>query len=320
MSGAMASVVSAAVRRGVEGTTTARQIRVKAIASVAVSMATIGSLISNPPRYANAAAIIANAMPTVKVATTSRVASERIPSTRARRATSQTTAMVMDAVTCGATPGLPSTPDPLEVRRERRFKAQAQRKKAERQEAVPEREDGQSLLEELPAFCGIEAARRDRDVEMRARGRHQMEYSGVRSRAMTIVECEVLLFDMDGTLVDSTAVVERHWGRWAALHGLGLAEILSVSHGRPTIETLRLVAPHLATADEAARLDAGEAEDPDGLRAVAGAGGVGGVSSAEPLGGRDVGGTRAGHEEARRCVVADPGRPRHLGRRPERET
>ncbi len=89
---------------------------------------------------------------------------------------------------------------------------------------------------------------------------------------MTIVECEVLLLDMDGTLVDSTAVVERHWGRWAARHGLGLAEILRVSHGRPTLETLRLVAPHLATADEAARLDAGEAEDSDGLRPVAGAG------------------------------------------------
>ncbi len=110
MSGAMASVVSAAVRRGVEGTTTARQIRVKAIPSVAVSMATIGSLISKPPRYANAAAMIAKAMPTVNVATTSRAASVRIPSTRARRATSQTTAMVMDAVTCAATPGLPSTP------------------------------------------------------------------------------------------------------------------------------------------------------------------------------------------------------------------
>jgi sugar-phosphatase len=89
---------------------------------------------------------------------------------------------------------------------------------------------------------------------------------------MTIVECDVLLFDMDGTLVDSTAVVERHWGRWAARHGLSLAEILSVSHGRPTLETLRLVAPHLATADEAARLDAGEAEDSDGLRPVPGAG------------------------------------------------
>jgi sugar-phosphatase len=88
---------------------------------------------------------------------------------------------------------------------------------------------------------------------------------------MTIVECDVLLFDMDGTLVDSTAVVERHWGRWAARHGLSLAEILSVSHGRPTIETLRLVAPHLATADEAARLDAGEADDSDGLRPVPGA-------------------------------------------------
>jgi sugar-phosphatase len=88
---------------------------------------------------------------------------------------------------------------------------------------------------------------------------------------MIIVECDVVLFDMDGTLVDSTAIVERHWGNWAARNGLSLAEILRVSHGRPTIETLRLVAPHLATVDEAARLDADEAEDSDGLRPVPGA-------------------------------------------------
>ncbi len=76
---------------------------------------------------------------------------------------------------------------------------------------------------------------------------------------------------MDGTLVDSTEVVERHWGIWAARHGIDLAEVLRVSHGRPTLETLRLVAPHLATVEEAATLDAGEAGDSEGLRQVRGA-------------------------------------------------
>jgi sugar-phosphatase len=85
------------------------------------------------------------------------------------------------------------------------------------------------------------------------------------------IDCEALLFDMDGTLVDSTVIVERHWAAWAARHGIDLAEVLRVSHGRPTIETLRLVAPHLATVAEAAQLDAEEESDSDGLRAVAGA-------------------------------------------------
>jgi mannitol-1-/sugar-/sorbitol-6-phosphatase len=86
-----------------------------------------------------------------------------------------------------------------------------------------------------------------------------------------VIECDVVLFDMDGTLVDSTEVVERHWARWAARRGIDVSEILAVSHGRPTIDTLRLVAPHLATDEEATRIDADEARDTDGVRPVRGA-------------------------------------------------
>jgi sugar-phosphatase len=86
-----------------------------------------------------------------------------------------------------------------------------------------------------------------------------------------VIECDVVLFDMDGTLVDSTAVVERHWAKWASRRGINVSDILAVSHGRPTIDTLRLVAPHLATEEEAARIDADEARDSEGVRPVAGA-------------------------------------------------
>ncbi len=48
-----------------------------------------------------------------------------------------------------------------------------------------------------------------------------------------------LLFDMDGTIVDSTAIVERAWAGWASRHKLNLAEILEYSHGRPTLDTMR---------------------------------------------------------------------------------
>jgi sugar-phosphatase len=43
---------------------------------------------------------------------------------------------------------------------------------------------------------------------------------------------------MDGTIVDSTAIVERAWGWWADRHGIPLQEVLRFSHGRPTLDTM----------------------------------------------------------------------------------
>jgi mannitol-1-/sugar-/sorbitol-6-phosphatase len=86
------------------------------------------------------------------------------------------------------------------------------------------------------------------------------------------IQCQGVLFDLDGTLVDSTAVVERVWSKWAAQHNLNLASILAVSHGRRTEETIRLVAPHLPDAPgEAAALETIEQADLAGVRAIAGA-------------------------------------------------
>jgi sugar-phosphatase len=80
-----------------------------------------------------------------------------------------------------------------------------------------------------------------------------------------------VLFDMDGVLVDSRTIVERTWRRWAARHGLDPESLLKVAHGRRTQDTLQEVAPHLATTDELAWLEAAEAADEDGLVPVPGA-------------------------------------------------
>jgi sugar-phosphatase len=85
-----------------------------------------------------------------------------------------------------------------------------------------------------------------------------------------IVECRAILFDMDGTLVDSTPVVERQWKRFAERHGLDYAEIMRVSHGRRNEETIREVAPHLARPEIFAEFDAEEIEDFGGVAAVGG--------------------------------------------------
>lgn len=80
-----------------------------------------------------------------------------------------------------------------------------------------------------------------------------------------------LLLDLDGTLVDSRVVVARHWALFAERHGLGLAPILAVCHGRRTADTIAEVAPRLDAVREAAILDAGEEDDVDGLVPVPGA-------------------------------------------------
>ena len=85
-------------------------------------------------------------------------------------------------------------------------------------------------------------------------------------------EYDTVLFDMDGTLVDSRAVVERVWSGWARRHGLDLHKILAVSHGRRTIDTVReFVLPGMDPTDEARRLEEIEAADDEGIVGVCGA-------------------------------------------------
>ena len=82
---------------------------------------------------------------------------------------------------------------------------------------------------------------------------------------------KAVLFDMDGTLVDSTQVVERAWDSWAARHNIPLEDVLSFSHGRPTISTLEHFLPgrdHTAELEELAHFEETQTE---GILAVAGA-------------------------------------------------
>lgn len=83
---------------------------------------------------------------------------------------------------------------------------------------------------------------------------------------------EKVIFDMDGTLVDSRAVVERVWRAWALEHDVPADAILSISHGRRTQEILQLFAPAgMDIERETSELEAGEAEDAGDVRAVPGA-------------------------------------------------
>jgi sugar-phosphatase len=83
--------------------------------------------------------------------------------------------------------------------------------------------------------------------------------------------CQAVIFDLDGVLVDSTAVVERSWRRWAAEHRLDFEEIMQIAHGRRAAETMHIVAPHLDADVETARMAAEEAHDTDGMIKIEGA-------------------------------------------------
>lgn len=90
-------------------------------------------------------------------------------------------------------------------------------------------------------------------------------------RFVRTFECEAILFDLDGVLVDSTAVVVRTWREWAEDRGLDAERLLEVAHGRRTAETVRLFAPDLDADSEARELERIEANDLDGVLEIEGA-------------------------------------------------
>ncbi|GAA1099857.1 MULTISPECIES: HAD-IA family hydrolase [Kitasatospora] len=59
----------------------------------------------------------------------------------------------------------------------------------------------------------------------------------------TTLTTRALLLDMDGTLVNSDAVVERCWRRWAARHGLDGDAVMRVVHGRQGHLTMAVLLP-----------------------------------------------------------------------------
>ncbi len=79
------------------------------------------------------------------------------------------------------------------------------------------------------------------------------------------------LFDMDGTLLDSSAVVERVWTAWAERNGHDPAEVLAVCQGLRYRDTLRRFArPGLDIEAEAAALLQAELDDVEGVTPIAG--------------------------------------------------
>lgn len=88
---------------------------------------------------------------------------------------------------------------------------------------------------------------------------------------MTQISAEAVLFDLDGTLIDSLPAVERAWSLWAERVGLSPAEVLPRIHGRRSLDSVKLFAPHLDPIAEDAWLRNLESSDTEGVKLLDGA-------------------------------------------------
>lgn len=86
-----------------------------------------------------------------------------------------------------------------------------------------------------------------------------------------ILRAKGLLFDLDGTLVDSLSAVDRAWSRFAAKHGFEDAYVKARIHGRRSIDSIRELVPHLDAHEEDAWLRGLESTDTEGVVALPGA-------------------------------------------------
>jgi sugar-phosphatase len=78
-----------------------------------------------------------------------------------------------------------------------------------------------------------------------------------------------VVFDLDGTLVDSTAAVERSWRRWAAEFGVRLPAVLE--HGLPARTGVSRYLPADRIEAGVARMEQLEVSDTEGIIALPGA-------------------------------------------------
>ncbi|MCT2386613.1 sugar phosphatase [Erwinia pyrifoliae] len=88
------------------------------------------------------------------------------------------------------------------------------------------------------------------------------------------MKCKGFLFDLDGTLVDSLAVVERAWKGWGERHGIAADELLNFIHGKQAITSLRHFMAGASAQEiqqEFIELEKMEAGDTEGIVALPGA-------------------------------------------------
>lgn len=81
-----------------------------------------------------------------------------------------------------------------------------------------------------------------------------------------------MLFDMDGTIINSIAAAENVWAKWARSHGIDVETFLPTIHGRRAIDTIAsLNLPGVDAVTEAAYITQAEIAEVEGIEEIPGA-------------------------------------------------
>ena len=81
-----------------------------------------------------------------------------------------------------------------------------------------------------------------------------------------------MLFDMDGTIINSIAAAEHVWATWASSHCIDVERFLPTIHGRRAIDTIAsLNLPGVDAATEAAYITKAEIAEVAGIEEIPGA-------------------------------------------------
>ncbi len=81
-----------------------------------------------------------------------------------------------------------------------------------------------------------------------------------------------VLFDLDGTLLDTSGPIGRSWTRWAGEHQVSAADFVRVgSHGRRSVDLVAALVPPDRAVPALARIRALELADVEGIVAIPGA-------------------------------------------------
>ena len=86
-----------------------------------------------------------------------------------------------------------------------------------------------------------------------------------------IITVDAVLFDLDGTLIDSSAAYERVWTRWAEHYNLAPDIVINESHGRRPEDTIRSVLGYRVDIQRAVGLFTAEEKKEHHFTAIPGA-------------------------------------------------
>ncbi|WP_319927393.1 HAD-IA family hydrolase [Xenorhabdus littoralis] len=88
---------------------------------------------------------------------------------------------------------------------------------------------------------------------------------------MKVSNIRAILFDMDGTLVQSLSEVEVIWSKWCDMHNIPVKRVLEICHGVRSIDVILSVAPYLNVEEQIQILNDLEIEYSNTAKALPGA-------------------------------------------------